>query len=136
MGQYDKAVALLDPPPAGVARPETLWPELEDAARRALLSGDISVAYRLAQAHGASDNASFADGEWLAGWIALRFLQEKQAGYEHFTRLYTAVTSGLSKSRGAYWAGRAAEELDAVRQYEAANRGRQTILNKIAQLQG
>jgi hypothetical protein len=30
----------------------------------------------------------------------------------------------------------AAEELDAVRQYEVANRGRQTILNKIAQLQG
>jgi hypothetical protein len=32
--------------------------------------------------------------------------------------------------------GLAAEELDAVRRYESANRGRQTILNKIAQLQG
>jgi hypothetical protein len=31
--------------------------------------------------------------------------------------------------------GLAEEELDAVRRYEAANRGRQTILNKIAQLQ-
>jgi soluble lytic murein transglycosylase len=111
MGEYDKAVALLDPPPAGVARPELLWPELEDAARRALLRGDISVAYRLAEAHGVATNANFADGEWLAGWIALRFLQEKQAGYDHFTRLYAGVTAGLSKSRGAYWAGRAAEEM-------------------------
>jgi soluble lytic murein transglycosylase len=111
MGQYDKAVALLDPPPAAVARPEILWPELEDAARRALLRGDISVAYRLAEAHGVATNANFADGEWLAGWIALRFLREKQAGYQHFTRLYGGVTAGLSKSRGAYWAGRAAEDM-------------------------
>jgi hypothetical protein len=32
--------------------------------------------------------------------------------------------------------GLATHELDAVRQYEIANRGRKTILNKIAQLQG
>ena len=32
-------------------------------------------------------------------------------------------------------AGLAADELDAVRRYEAANRGRKTILSKIAQLQ-
>src|SRR5688572_6447487 len=32
--------------------------------------------------------------------------------------------------------GLAAEELDAVRQYETANRGRQPILNKVARLQG
>jgi soluble lytic murein transglycosylase len=110
-GEYEKAVALLDPPPPAVSRPEIFWRELEDASRRALLRGDISVAYRLAEAHGAGDNANFYDGEWLAGWIALRFLQEKQTGYQHFTRLYDGVTSGLSKSRGAYWAGRAAEEM-------------------------
>ena len=33
-------------------------------------------------------------------------------------------------------AGLAAGELDAVRLYEAAHRGRKTILSKIAQLQG
>jgi hypothetical protein len=32
-------------------------------------------------------------------------------------------------------AGLSAGELEAVRAYEAANRGRKTILNKIAQLQ-
>ena len=31
--------------------------------------------------------------------------------------------------------GLTAEELEAVRVYEAANRGRKTILNKVAQLQ-
>jgi hypothetical protein len=32
--------------------------------------------------------------------------------------------------------GLSAQELDAVRRYELANRGRKTILNKIAQLPG
>ena len=31
--------------------------------------------------------------------------------YTHFTGLYTGVTSPISKARGAYWAGRAAEEM-------------------------
>jgi hypothetical protein len=33
-------------------------------------------------------------------------------------------------------AGLAGDELDAVRRYEGANRGRKTILSKIAQLDG
>ena len=33
-------------------------------------------------------------------------------------------------------AGLATEELEAVRSYEGGHRGRKTILNKIAQLQG
>ena len=32
--------------------------------------------------------------------------------------------------------GLTTDELEAVRAYEAANRGRKTILNKVAQLQG
>jgi soluble lytic murein transglycosylase len=110
-GAYEKAAAVLDPPPPHPSRPEILWPELEDAARRALLRGDISVAYRLASAHGEGDSLSFVEGEWLAGWIALRFLQDAPVGLQHFTRLYGGSASSLSRSRGAYWAGRAAEQL-------------------------
>ncbi|MFZ5790485.1 MAG: lytic transglycosylase domain-containing protein [Pseudomonadota bacterium] len=105
------AAAVLDPPPADNPYPQTMWREYEYAARRALDRGDISVAYRLAEAHGAEDGTVFADGEWLAGWIALRFLNEYKLGYDHFTRLYAGVGSAISKGRGAYWAGRAAEEM-------------------------
>lgn len=108
---YEEVVELLDPPVAGVRRPELMWREMEDASRRALARGDVSVAYRLAQHHGAASGTAFADGEWLAGWIALRFLQEPQQAYEHFARLYAGVASSISKSRGAYWAGRAAEAM-------------------------
>ncbi|MGH6879335.1 lytic transglycosylase domain-containing protein [Hypericibacter sp.] len=105
------AAALLDPPPPTNPYPVLMWKEYEYAARHALERGDISVAYRLAEAHGADDGAVFADGEFLAGWIALRFLNEYKTGYDHFTRLYAGVGSAISKGRGAYWAGRAAEEM-------------------------
>jgi soluble lytic murein transglycosylase len=108
---YIGAAAVLDPPPAMNSRPDLLWPELEDAARRAVLRGDMSVGYRLAAGHQATDGTTFADGEWLAGWIALRFLDDYKQSYGHFTGLYTGVTSPISKARGAYWAGRAAEEM-------------------------
>ncbi len=105
------AAALLDPPPPTNPYPALMWREYEYAARHALDRGDISVAYRLAEAHGADDGSVFAEGEFLAGWIALRFLNEYKNGYEHFTKLYAGVGSAISKGRGAYWAGRAAEEM-------------------------
>jgi soluble lytic murein transglycosylase len=108
---YIGAATVLDPPPAVNSRPDLMWPELEDAARRAVLRGDMSMGYRLAAGHLATDGVTFADGEWLAGWIALRFLDDFKQSYAHFTGLYTGVTSPISKARGAYWAGRAAEEM-------------------------
>jgi soluble lytic murein transglycosylase len=102
---------LLDPPPPTNPYPSLMWREYEYAARHALERGDISVAYRLAEAHGAEEGTVFADGEFLSGWIALRFLKDYRAGYDHFTRLYAGVGSPISTGRGAYWAGRAAEDM-------------------------
>ncbi|MDZ4737839.1 MAG: lytic transglycosylase domain-containing protein [Rhodospirillaceae bacterium] len=105
------AAQMLDPPPPGAAQPELMWRELENAAREALHRGDVSVAYRLAAGHGTSAGVTFADGEWLAGWVAARFLSEHRLGYDHFTRMYAGVGSPVSLARGAYWAGRAAEDM-------------------------
>jgi len=105
------AAALLDPPPATSAYPDKMWREFEWQARRALDRGDAALAYRLAEAHGTEGGSTFADGEWLAGWIALRYLGDEKLGYQHFTRLYEGVTSTISRGRGAYWAGRAAEAM-------------------------
>ncbi|MGH6892361.1 MAG: lytic transglycosylase domain-containing protein, partial [Dongiaceae bacterium] len=41
---------------------------------------------------------------------ALRFLKDAPAAMRHFTSLYAGTTSIISQSRGAYWAGRAAEQ--------------------------
>ncbi len=108
-GDVDKAVALLDPPPVAPGHVEALWPELEKAARRALERGDAKTAYRIAKGHGATGAIVFAEGEWLAGWIALRFLLQPETALVHFVRLFKGVDSALSQARGAYWAGRASE---------------------------
>jgi soluble lytic murein transglycosylase len=111
LDDYQGAASVLNPPPSSISRPDVMWPVLADTARHAAQRGDMKVAYRLAAAHGATQGQTFADGEWLAGWIALRYLHDHKKGYEHFTTLYAGVTSQISKARGAYWAGRAAEEM-------------------------
>ncbi len=108
---YASIPDLFFPPLPEVTRPDMLWRELDDAARRALARGQVKIAYKLAIQHGAKDGTTFAEGEWLAGWIALRFLHEPKTAYAHFTRLHGGVGSPISKARAAYWAGRAAEDL-------------------------
>ena len=106
--RHDGVVALLDPPRVDVPEAARWWSIRRWAARRALDKGDISVAYRIAAHHGLEAGLGFAEGEWLAGWIALRWLRDPATALAHFSRLYDGVTTPVSRARGAYWAGRAA----------------------------
>jgi soluble lytic murein transglycosylase len=108
---HDSIPELFVPPLKQVSRPDILWREIEDAARKALARGEPKTAYKLAVQHGAKDGTTFAEGEWLSGWIALRFLHDPKTASVHFKRLHAAVSSPISKARAGYWAGRAAEDL-------------------------
>lgn len=105
----DEAIAALKALPKELLRPALVWREQGILARRMLRKGEISAAYDLAKHHRQTSGESFADAEFLAGFIALRFLKEPKAALGHFNRLFDAVNYPVSKSRGAYWAGRAAE---------------------------
>lgn len=111
---FEAIPELFAQPLKNVARPDLMWRELDDAARRALDRKQAKLAYKLAAQHGAGDGTPFAEGEWLAGWIALRYLKDPKTALAHFTKLHDGVTSPISKARGAYWAGRAAEALKQV----------------------
>jgi soluble lytic murein transglycosylase len=71
-----------------------------------------------------SEGADFADAEFVAGWLSLRYLDEPARALEHFTRLVDGVSYPVSVSRGRYWQGRAAEAMgqanDAERYYRLA----------------
>ncbi len=90
-----------------------LWWKHQDAlSRMALAERDYGTAYRVAATHAFTakeDTALFAEAEWLAGWISLRFLHKPEQALPHFTRMHEAVAFPTMRSRGAYWAGRAAE---------------------------
>jgi soluble lytic murein transglycosylase len=93
--------------------PETAWEPLFIERRtlliEALRTRNWQAAYNIASAHGYSRGERFADGEFLAGWIALRFLKNNADAERHFTTLANGVATAVSRSRGYYWQGRAAE---------------------------
>lgn len=107
----DQALAIILPPPKDLGRPELWWPERQILARHLLAAHDAQRAYRVVADHRMQDSPNLAEAEFTAGWISLRFLHDPQHAYEHFQRLYAAAKLPLTVSRGAYWAGRAAEAL-------------------------
>jgi len=106
----DEAMELLNHPSRNKVRPDLWWQERGILARRALQRGLVSQAYQVASDNGLDPGSTqHADAEFLAGWIALRFLEDKETAAAHFQRLWNGVTAPMSRARAAYWAGRAAE---------------------------
>lgn len=106
MGLDDGAAVLLETPVAGRDYPHFWWREADIEARRQLAEGNVTRAYRLALHHGKIDGAALAESEWLAGWIMLRFLDNKVAALDHFRRFLSIVHTPVSRARGAYWYAR------------------------------
>jgi soluble lytic murein transglycosylase len=100
-----KAVALQPPP----AQTEAWWNERQQLARDLLAAGHPAEAYAVTVPHGQTKGVTFAEAEFLAGWIALRSLKKTTDALKHFQTLYDGAPTDHSKSRGAYWLGRAHE---------------------------
>ncbi|HYE52101.1 MAG TPA: lytic transglycosylase domain-containing protein [Azospirillaceae bacterium] len=107
----DGVLDILTKLPPELGRPEAWWTEQHIMARRLIERGQHEKAYRIAAAHAVKDGLGFAQAEFLAGWLSLRFLKKPQQALDHFVKLYEGTTSPISRARGAYWAGRAAEAL-------------------------
>ncbi len=116
-GQADEAVELVLRLPEGSQNPvaaRRMWTERHLLARRALKDGDYATAYALVSRHGISRGGNFADGEWLAGWLALQKLQDPVLALSHFIRLKNGVTTPVSLARAYYWIGRAQQQMSAI----------------------
>lgn len=110
MGPESRELLRNAPSPAGHDR--KWWRERNIHIRERLKERDPSEAYDLARGHGHADGLPMIEAEWIAGWIALRQLDWPQAAFKHFTKVYMGTTSPISRARGAYWLGRAAEAQD------------------------
>ena len=75
---------------------------------RALRNHAYRTAYALVSNHGMSSGESFADAEWLSGWISLRFLQDPAQATAHFQHLAANVSAPVSRARALYWQAEAA----------------------------
>ncbi len=110
-GRLEGVVELLDILPADTPENSAWWRLRNWVVWRALDRNDFNLAYRVSAKHGNDEGVAFAEGEWLGGWLALRYLKKPEVAYDHFVRLHDGVSSDISKSRGAFWAGEAASEL-------------------------
>ncbi|MCR9124638.1 MAG: transglycosylase SLT domain-containing protein [Rhodobacteraceae bacterium] len=111
-GRDADARALLDSTSVSAAtlgRPEAWSDRRRRLVRDAMRAGDARAAYRMAAGHFLTEGADFADLEWLAGFVALRQLNDPATALRHFTRFDAAVESPISKGRAGYWLGRAHE---------------------------
>ncbi|MEZ5922023.1 MAG: transglycosylase SLT domain-containing protein [Parvularculaceae bacterium] len=105
-------IALTAPRDAAALRdPGAFWYEQQLLMRWALKNRQYADAYAMA-AHQALEPGSteFAEAEFDAGWIALRYLGDAPRAEKHFAAMLANVGAPISLSRGWYWLARAAED--------------------------
>ncbi len=84
------------------------WTERNLLARRLLQDGDAAGAYALADRHGRITPEQALDAEFLAGFIALRRLNDPADARRHFAALADLSKAAITQGRAHYWLGRAA----------------------------
>jgi soluble lytic murein transglycosylase len=108
----DDAVDLLMHAPADLGKAEPWWEQRQLMVHRNIQKHNFAVAYQLAAEHGQTENKTLVQAEFLAGWLALRFLNEPESARMHFQALYDSASTPVSRARGAYWLGRTFEVLN------------------------
>ena len=87
---------------------KAVWTERQVLARKLVRLGQDRAAYRVAARHGQpGPSEARQEAEFLAGWIALRRLNEPSTAREHFFRVADGSTSVITRARAGYWEGRA-----------------------------
>ncbi len=83
------------------------WAERDILARKLLQAGDATGAYTLVDQPGTVTKRQMLDADFLAGFIALRRLQNPAAAMRHFSDLADASPAAITQGRAHYWLGRA-----------------------------
>lgn len=135
-GNQVGAAELLARAPAVLPFPDLWAKERLILAHEMLDAGNAAGAYRMLAQHYELSSALYHEVEWLAGWIALRKLGNARNALDHFMTFYGEVSYPISRARGAYWAGRAAEALGetgiAATWYDLAADNGQTFYGQLA----
>jgi soluble lytic murein transglycosylase len=107
--RYSKARAILATIPSDAGDVDAWWVERRIIARHSVglnRNDAVKAAYQIAKAHGSAKGVNAVEGEFLAGWIALRSLKDPETALRHFSKLEVIAESGTEKARAQYWKGR------------------------------
>ena len=121
-----------------LVRPDKWWKERNIISRALIYKKKYELAYNISSEHGLESGPEFAEAEWMSGWIALSFLKDPILAIDHFNNFYQNVGYPISLSRGAYWLGKAYEEMgdkdQSYRWYEEATKYLTTYYGQLAYL--
>lgn len=106
--------------PGGLGQPDRWAGWRVFFARKHMQNADPLTAYDLAALNQMSAGAAFADLEWIAGYVALHYLDDPAVALRHFRALRDAVQTPISLGRAWYWIGRAHEAAGDTRAAQAA----------------
>ena len=93
---------------ADPARLPGFWDERDQLARDLLSAGDAASAYTLAATPGRIAPRQALDADFLAGWLALRWLHDPARAAPHFAALAAASKAAITEARAHYWLARCA----------------------------
>lgn len=108
--QHKSAESMLKQLPSAVPYGKKWWPLWKYYAREAVGERRYRDAYNILKPIKKVEHGTMAQLFWLRGWIQLQFLNKPQAAYKDFYTFQKHVGTPISKTRGAFWAGLAAEK--------------------------
>jgi soluble lytic murein transglycosylase len=86
------------------------WRERRLLARKLIDLGDAQTAYRVVREAAVPSNPYYrSEYHFMAGWIALRFLNDPATAFTHFAHVDDGSSDPVVLARAAYWRGRTAE---------------------------
>jgi soluble lytic murein transglycosylase len=139
--QLDEAADLVHRGPSkalAAQAPSAWWAECAVASRNSLQVKNYRAAYIFAADCGLTPDTSteYSEAQFLAGWIALRYLGQPSTALTHFHALARAVGRPISKARAYYWIGRAWEAsgdtVNAATAYHTATAAPETFYGQLA----
>ncbi len=115
---------------------DTWWDEKSAHVRMAIKERRWNDAYAVSASAGLTEGADFAEAEFLAGWMQLRFIGDAQRALGHFNRIAPSVSTPISLARGHYWTGRAraanGDMEGAAAEYQLAAKSPETFYGQLA----
>lgn len=123
--RYDDAAELIlsrSDSAATLGDPEKWGGRRADLARILMRQGSYKTAYQVAASHQMTTGDDYADLNFVAGFVALRHLNDPARALSHFTAMEAAVATPISQARAHYWIARAQEAggQDASAEYRTA----------------
>jgi len=106
---YGKARAILVGISGDNGDAKSWWVERRMVVRRSIgirNKDSFKTAYQISRSHGLASGEGALEGEFLAGWIALRHLKQPEKALGHFEKLASLAGTETEKARAKYWTGR------------------------------